>query len=695
MGLSLLDCLRRTATVLINAAGNALGQLRPSSGAAVLFAAPRGLSLLLSIGAVLVLIGCGGGGSSDGPAGVTGPTGTADPPTLQSIALTPGASNLAIGQTTPVVVHGTYSDGTTRALTSGVTWSSTNAAVVTADSTGLVRAFKAGTATIGAAVGSISAAITITVPAATLQSLVVTPASLNLVVGQGVQMVATGTFSDGASRVLTSDLTWQSEHTNVASVSASGSVIGLQSGSAVITATVGTVTGSASVMVLAPVLQSISITPAVSSIASNQTIQMIATGLYSDGASRSITTGVVWTSSAISIITVDQSGLVRGVSAGTAIVQAALGAVTTSLNLAVPAAVVQSITITPQSTTVPIGQTLQLSVTATYSDGISRPLTSGISWSSTNTSAATVDQLGLVRGIAAGTTSIRATVGSLAAVSSISVPAATLQSLTTSPSASSIQVTQTVQLSLTGSYSDGGNRAVTSGATWSSSNTAVAIVDQSGLVRGVAPGSAIVSASANGRIGTASISVSSVSQYTYTYTGPDVSDLIPGALSSLGPGPRHVVIQISTTAPLTPSTHYTSQDEIQGLVASSTVQITGSGGWIAPFRDVSSFQLHTNASGLIDAWHVSALTYETPSTKPLGVRRDIYSRSTLHFPLSNLPASEAWDGVTSSKWYSGCIVAPAGHNCIPVTSDFGYVTDYWYQVSPSNATSANWKLTVK
>lgn len=694
MGWNPLDFLRRTASVLIDVVGNALAQLRPSSRTSALSVAPRGLPLLLSIGAALVLIGCGGGGSSDSPAGSSGPTGTTNPPTLQSIALTPGTSNLAIGQTTPVVAHGTYSDGTTHSLTSGVTWSSTNAAVATTDSTGLVRAVSAGTATIAASVGSISSVTTITVPAATLQSLLVAPASQNIVVGQGIQMVATGTFSDGASRVLTNEIAWKSESTDVASISSSGSVVGLQSGSVVITATVGTVSSSASIVVLAPVLQSISISPAVSSIAANQTIQMIATGIYSDGVSRSITTGLVWTSSGVSIITVDQTGLVRGVSAGTATIQASLGGVTTSTSLTVPAAVVQSIAVAPQSSTVAIGQTLQLSVTATYSDGTTRPLNVGISWNSTNTSAATVDQFGLVRGIAAGTASIRATIGSLSTTSNISVPAATLLSLTTSPSAHSIKVTQTVQLSLTGTYSDGGNRALTSGVSWSSSNTAIATVDQSGLVRGVAAGSAIVSASLDGKVGTASVSVLPVSLYTYTYEGPNVGT--PGTIiTPLGDGPRNVEIAIATTLPLTSSRTYTSKTEIPGLVASSSyIRITGNGGWTAPLPDNNSLQLHTNALGMIDAWYVSSATYENPATQPLGVRRDIHSRNTLLAPLPVLSTPpEAWDSVNSQTYYQPCGSAPQGSVCVDL-GGWGYVVIYWYQVLPSNTTTANWTLHV-
>ncbi|HEY2039420.1 MAG TPA: Ig-like domain-containing protein [Edaphobacter sp.] len=59
-------------------------------------------------------------------------------------------------------------------------------------------------------------------------------------------------------------------------------------------------------------------------------------------------------------------------------------------------------------------------------------------------------------------------------------------------------------------YSDGSTASAPAGITWSSSNTAVATVDSSGLVKGVAPGSATISAAVGSVNGTSSTKVETV-----------------------------------------------------------------------------------------------------------------------------------------------------------------------------------------
>lgn len=96
---------------------------------------------------------------------------------------------------------------------------------------------------------SAAATVTVTVAAAPLTSIAVTPAGATLKVGQAQQYNATGTYANGTTADLTSQVTWSSDTAAVASVDASGKVAGQSPGSAHITATQGSISGQASVTV--------------------------------------------------------------------------------------------------------------------------------------------------------------------------------------------------------------------------------------------------------------------------------------------------------------------------------------------------------------------------------------------------------------------------------------------------------------
>ena len=108
---------------------------------------------------------------------------------------------------------------------------------------------------------------------------------------------------------------------------------------------------------------------------------------------------------------------------------------------AAPAAVLQSITVSPTSASIAVGATQQFTATGNYSDGSSKSLTSSVTWTSSVPADATVTA-GLAKGVAAGGTSITAALSGItsaaAALTVTAAPAAVLQSITVSPSSASI-----------------------------------------------------------------------------------------------------------------------------------------------------------------------------------------------------------------------------------------------------------------
>ena len=173
--------------------------------------------------------------------------------TLTYITVYPATSSLAVGGTQYFAATGIYSDSSTKDITSSVTWSSSNQSVATVYTVGLVTATAVGSSSITATIGNISGYSTISVhsvvPTPTLASIAVTPASPGIVVGATQQFIATGTYSDSSTKILTGSANWSSSSTSVATITTGGNATAVSSGTATITATAGTIAGSATLSV--------------------------------------------------------------------------------------------------------------------------------------------------------------------------------------------------------------------------------------------------------------------------------------------------------------------------------------------------------------------------------------------------------------------------------------------------------------
>ncbi len=342
------------------------------------------------------------------------------PATLTSIAVTPANPSIAKGTTQPFTATGTYSDGSTQNLTSTVTWSSSNTSVATVTGSGVASGVGIGASTIQAASGSVTGSTTLTVTAAVLSSIAVTPANPSIAKGTTQPFTATGTYSDGSTQNLTGTVIWSSSNLAVATITSAGVASGVATGTSTIQAASGSVIGSTTLTVTA-VLSSIVVTPANPSIAKGTTQQFTATGTYSDGSTRILTGSVSWTCSNTSVATVSSTGLASGVGTGSGTIQAASGSVTGSTTLTVTAAVLSSIVVTPANPSIAKGTTQQFTATGTYSDGSTQNLTSTATWSSSNTAVATINSAGLVSAVATGSTTIQAISGSLSGSTTLTV----------------------------------------------------------------------------------------------------------------------------------------------------------------------------------------------------------------------------------------------------------------------------------
>src|SRR5207253_731812 len=154
-------------------------------------------------------------------------------------------------------------------------------------------------------------------------------------------------------------------------------------------------------------------------IAISGTVQLTATPRDASG---NPLTGraISWSSSNNNIATVNGSGLVTGVTAGSVTITATSEGQSGTASITVAGAPVASVTVTPPSASVPAGQTVQL--TATLKDANGNVLTGRtVTWASNNTTVATVNSSGLVTTKAAGPATITATSGGQNGTSAITV----------------------------------------------------------------------------------------------------------------------------------------------------------------------------------------------------------------------------------------------------------------------------------
>jgi len=344
-------------------------------------------------------------------------------------------------------------------------------------------------------------------PDAAVVSIVIQPKSAVVLVGDSLQLNASVIMSNSRPPRA---LAWTSSNTNLATVNAAGMVHGLAVGSVFIHATSASKDDSAGVTVAAPSplpVASVSVAPGSLTITVGGTATLVATLRDSTGntlAGRPI----AWTSNNPTVATVGATGLVTAASAGSATITATSEGQSSSAAVTVTTVPVASLAVSPTSASVQAGQTVQLS--ATPKDANGNPLSGRtVTWSSSNVGVATVSATGLVSGVAAGTATITATSEGQSSPATVTVTAVPVASVAVSPASANVQAGQTVQLSATPKDATG-NPLSGRTVTWSSSNPAVAAVNGSGLVSGVAAGSATITATSEGQSGTSTVTVTAV-----------------------------------------------------------------------------------------------------------------------------------------------------------------------------------------
>ncbi len=498
------------------------------SGASIFWSSENPATATVSSGGVVTGIAIGVvriAASSNGKSGFA--TITVIPPGVSSVRVSPPSAAIKVGET--VHFQADALDGTGNVLPDRtITWASSNTAVATVDNTGLVTAISTGATTITATSEGKTGSAGIAVASAVAASITVAPTSVTITTGQTSQLTATVKDANGAV-ISGAPVVWTVDHSNIALVSSTGLVTGQAPGSAIVTATSGSVSVNVPITVTLPPANAVIVSPSTAALLVSQTQQLTAT--ITDAGGNTIPGTVTWSSNNPGVASVSATGVVTANAPGTATITGTSGSVSGVSNVTVSLVPVRRVVVTPDALAFTVGDpATQLTVTLLDSIGgtlsqSGRPVT----FASNNTAVATVSGTGQVTPVGPGTAVITVTqTGSgLTAQATVTVTRVPVASVTIAPSLDTLIVGQAVQLAAT--TKDGSGNTL-SGRTivWGGSDDNVATVSSNGRVTAIAPGTLTVTATSEGKTGIATIVVLAVPVASVTIS-PTTASVLVGA----------------------------------------------------------------------------------------------------------------------------------------------------------------------
>ncbi len=485
-------------SVAVKNAASAVLNGRPvrwrSSNDALATVTTTGLVTAVGVGSVTITA------SSEGQSGTANLT--LIPVPVASVTVVPATASLGSG--TSSQLSAVTKDSVGGVLTGRViTWGTTNPGAVTVSPAGMVTGVGAGSATIIATSEGKSGTALITVDPTPVASVTVAPTSAQVGVAATTSLSATTRAAN--NQVLTGRVVaWSSSAPGVAQVDPNGVVTGVTMGQATITATSEGQSGNATVTVVAGAPASISMSPSPATVAATDTIQLSAVVLDAAGDTLS-GQAIAWSSLTPSTATVNGSGRVIGVSAGTALISASNGGLSATDTVTVTQAPVSSVSVTPSSLRLGTGTSVQLSAVLKDSHGVlltGRPVT----WSSSDSSIATISPAGLLTGVAPGTVTITATSEGKSGTISIVVEIESVATVIVSPATQSVGAGLQLQMSAV-TLDAAGDTLQGRIVLWSTADQSVATIDANGLLTGLVAGSTTVTGTSEGVNGTATVNV--------------------------------------------------------------------------------------------------------------------------------------------------------------------------------------------
>jgi uncharacterized protein YjdB len=417
--------------------------------------------------------------------------------TIASLVLSKNEISLEVGSTTNLTATAVYTDNSTSVVTVKTDWNSGSPDIATVYAGGITGK-KEGTAVITATYNGKTVLVNVTV-SKKVKALTKDKQKIDLRLNQSESVVLTAYYDDGTTENVTTKADWSSDSNSVATVT-NGSVKGLSSGTATITAKYGNQTLTIPINV--EIVKRVDAAKTEVSLLLHGTETVLLTATYPDGTTEDVTALADWSTDKAAIADV-LKGKITGYGPGQATITASYGTKSTTIKVEVDNAI--KLDLNKQELLMKKSATEQLILTATYSNGNTEAITDRAEWSSSNESIAYVYK-GKLTANDVGEVLITAKYGEreVSVVVDVDMP----RRIELSKETVSLQKGGTEQVTVTATYSDGTTEVVTDKATWTTSNEAAADVIK-GKITGYAAGETTITAAYGNKQATLKVDVDS------------------------------------------------------------------------------------------------------------------------------------------------------------------------------------------
>ena len=361
----------------------------------------------------------------------------------------------------------------------------------------------------------------------------VTPPSLSMRLGETRGVVVRVLDASGATPRGVPPF-WSVEHAGIATVSQTGIVTALSPGRTRIAVSLRGQSAMVDVAVVEAPVVVVRVSAPATFVRAGVTIALAAEALRADG-SAATERPFIWTSSSPDVATVSSQGAVTGLTGGNVIIAAALDGVYGTVVLSVLPTPAHLVRVMPEAGTLRIGESTQFE--ATLFDAAGREMSGyPIVWTSSEPSRVPVSSAGVVTAIAVGTGTITATSEGLSATAVVRVSAMPVASVSVVPSSVTLAVGGSGRM-VAQVLDVGGAKLNDRIVTWGSDRPGTASVSPDGSVIAIAEGSALITATSEGRSGAAHVLVTRAPVASLT-VAPALLSLTVGGTSRIIATPR-------------------------------------------------------------------------------------------------------------------------------------------------------------
>lgn len=406
----------------------------------------------------------------------------------------PNDISIPKGASRKIKVFAYYSNGTKKDITHEVSISSGNGILISITNDGFITAQSSGVTDINITYGGVSTATPIQISDAILMEIHISPDSLFLPEGVESKLEVIGIFSDGTLYDLTDSVDLVSSDTNIVSVNGDSEVYAKSVGTAQVTATLGVVSQSLTVNVSSAVLEELTIDPMIKRLPAGASVQLVATGFYSNGTSYDLTPLVEWTSSNTDVLNVVEGSILESYQLGESKITATFSGKSEFIDISVYDDELVSLSLSPSESEIIVGTTQTFSVKGTYSNGDIQDLTDESSFYIEGDNAIFLEH-NRIKALNSGNIEVTVRYSGLEETAQLNIVEDSVQQIDVISDSNSIAAGVSQQLSAEATLNSGKVQDLSDEVIWSSSDTSIASVNSSGLLNTKTSGNVLIEAS--------------------------------------------------------------------------------------------------------------------------------------------------------------------------------------------------------